>query len=360
MPTSMARVDLVIVGAGQSGLAAAFEARRAGMSAVVLEAADTPAGSWPRYYDSLTLFSPARYSSLPGMPFPGDPDRYPTRDEVVAYLSDYAAQFGDMVRLESRVESVSHTTDNGFTVTTASGDDFRSAAVIAASGHFGAPHRPTLPGLESFTGTVLHAAEYDAPDRFAGQRVAVVGAGNSAIQIAVELTQTARTTLATRTPVTWTAQRPLGRDIHWWLRTTRLDTAPLTRWLDRLPVSVIDDGPYRAAVTAQRPDRRPMFERLDGTDVVWSDGTREALDALILATGYRPHVPYLDTTDALDADGAPRHRRGLSTTVPGLGYVGLEFQRSFSSNTLRGCGRDARYVVAALRSASRHLATAAA
>jgi putative flavoprotein involved in K+ transport len=346
------RVDLVIIGAGQSGLSAAFEARRAGISTAVLEAADTPAGSWPRYYDSLTLFSPARYSSLPGTPFPGNPDRYPTRDEVVAYLSDYAAQFGDTIRLGNRVESVSRNPDGGFTATTESRDEFRAGAVIAASGQFGAPHRPALPGLESFTGSVLHAAEYDGPSRFAGQRVALVGAGNSAIQIAVELAETARTTLATRAPISWKAQHLLGRDVHWWLRATRFDTAPLARWLGRVPVSVIDGGRYRAAVDADRPDRRPMFDHLDGSDVVWSDGSREALDALILATGYRPHVPYLEGTGALGADGSPLHRRGLSTAVPGLGYVGLEFQRSFSSNTLRGCGRDARFVVAAMRSAA--------
>lgn len=348
----MHHVDLAIIGAGQSGLAAAFEARSAGLSAVVLEATDTPAGSWPGYYDSLTLFSPARYSSLPGSPFPGDPDRYPTRDEVVAYLSRYAEQFGDAIRLGNRVESVSRRPGGGFVVATASGDELQAGAVIAASGQFGAPHRPALAGLDSFTGTVLHAAEYDAPTRFAGQRVVVVGAGNSAIQIAVELAETARTTLATRTPVSWLAQRPLGRDIHWWLGATRFDIAPLARWLERIPASVIDDGHYRAAVTAGRPDRRPMFDRLDRGDVVWADGSREALDAVILATGYRPHAPYLDGTGALDANGAPLHRGGVSTTVPGLGFVGLEFQRSFSSNTLRGCGRDARHVVRALREAA--------
>lgn len=345
-------VDLAIIGAGQSGLAAAFEARRAGISAVVLEATDTPAGSWPSYYDSLALFSPARYSSLPGSPFPGDPDRYPTRDEVVAYLSRYAEQFGDAIRLGRRVESVSRRPERDFTVATTSGDELQAGAVIAASGQFGAPHRPALPGLEGFTGAVLHAAEYDAPTRFAGQRVVVVGAGNSAIQIAVELAEAAQVTLATRAPVSWLAQRPLGRDAHWWLRATCFDTAPLARWLERLPASVIDSGRYRAAVTAGRPDRRPIFDRLDGGDVVWTDGSREALDALILATGYRAHVPYLDGTGALDPTGAPLHRRGLSTTVPGLGYVGLEFQRSYSSNTLRGCGRDARYVVRALRGAA--------
>ena len=345
----MEHTDLLVIGAGQSGLAAAFEARRAGVSAIVLEASETPAGSWSRYYDSLTLFSPTRYSSLPGWPFPGDPDRYPTRDEVAGYLAEYAGQFGDAIRLGECVEAVVPDHAGGFTLTTSSGSELHAGAVIAASGTFGAPKRPQLPGVEGFTGRVLHSAEYDAPTRFAGQRVVVVGAGNSAIQIAAELAEVATTTLATRAPVKWFEQLPLGRDVHWWLGWTRFDTAPLSRWLVRLPVSVIDTGRYRAALAAGRPDRRPMFDRLDGDAVVWSDDSREPLDALIVATGYRPHLPYLAGTGALDPDGLPLHRGGVSSTVPGLGYVGLEFQRSFSSNTLRGCARDARHVIAALR-----------
>lgn len=342
-------VDLVIVGAGQSGLASAFAARAAGVSAVVLEASATPAGSWPRYYDSLRLFSPARYSSLPGRPLPGDPDRYPTRDEIAGYLQDYASQFGDTICLGERVESVVRASDGCLDVATTSGSELHARTVIAASGSFGSPHRPPLTGLDRFPGSVLHAADYDAPERFAGKRVVVVGAGNSAVQIAVELAEVAKTTLATRAQVKWVEQRPFGRDIHWWLKTTRLDTAPLSRLLFELPVAVLDAGSYRAALAAGRFDRQPMFDRLDGGELVWSGGGREPLDVLILATGYRPHLPYLADTTALGPDGRPLHRGGVSTTVPGLGYVGLEFQRSFSSNTLRGCARDARHVVGALQ-----------
>lgn len=345
----MEHADLLIIGAGQSGLAAAYEARRAGLAPLVLEASERPAGAWPGYYDSLTLFSPARYSALPGRPMPGDPDRYPTRDELAAYLTDYARQFGDAIRLGERVERVEPRPGDGLRVTTDAGNEWHAGAVIAASGSFGSPHVPSLPGLDGFEGAVLHARDYTSPAALAGQRVVVVGAGNSAIQIAVELAAQATATLATRAPIRWVDQVHLGRDLHWWLRRTRLDTAPLSRWLGRLPVSVIDTGIYRAALAAGRPDRRPMFDRLDGHDVVWADGTREHLDALVLATGYRPHLTYLDGSGALGADRAPLHKHGVSTTVPGLGYVGLEFQRSFSSNTLRGCARDARHVVAALR-----------
>lgn len=345
----MEHTDLVIVGAGQSGLATALEARRAGLEAVVLDAAEQAGGSWARHYDSLALFSPARYSALPGRPFPGDPERYPTRDDVVAYLRDYAAQFGPAVRLGERVETVHPRPDGGFQTRTAGGLEVASRLVIAATGAFGAPRRPPIAGLESFPGTVLHSSEYRNPAGWEGARVLVVGGGNSAVQIAADLAPTAHVTLATRRPIRWINQRLLGRDLHWWLHTTRLDIAPMGRWLDRLPAAVVDDGHYRAAVEAGRPDRRAMLERLDGDHVVWPNGTREQIDLVILATGYRP---FLEGSEALAADGTPLHTGGVSSTVAGLGYVGLEFQRSFSSATVRGVARDARHVLKALTTRS--------
>jgi putative flavoprotein involved in K+ transport len=339
--------DVAVIGGGQAGLAAAHVARKLGLTAVVLDASAGPGGSWPRYYDSLTLFSPARFSALPGLPFPGGPDRYPLRDDVVDYLTIYAARLDAEVRHGQRVERVTRTA-GGFTVATTAGTVLEARLVVAAGGGFGAPYRPPLPGLDSFTGTVLHAADYREPTRFAGGRVVVVGAGNSAVQIAVELAALARVTLSTRRPVRWQPQRYLGRDFHWWLARTGLDT---TRWGPRLAggtVPVIDDGRYRAAVRAGRPDRRPLFDRLDGDAVVWADGSRERVDVLLLATGYRPELGYLAGTGALDAAGAPLHDGGVSATVPGLGFVGLERQRSFASATLRGVGRDAGHVLGRL------------
>jgi hypothetical protein len=179
----MTDLDLVIIGGGQSGLAAAHAARRAGLSFLVLEAGDHAAGSWASYYDSLTLFSPARYSELPGRRFGGDRERYPTRDEIVDYLRAYAADFDGRVLTGQRVSRV----EPGFTVFTDAGLELRAARVIAATGGFGQPYRPPLPGLDGFAGVTLHAAEYRQPVAFAGQRVVVVGGGNSAIQIAAEL-----------------------------------------------------------------------------------------------------------------------------------------------------------------------------
>ncbi|MEE1928794.1 NAD(P)/FAD-dependent oxidoreductase [Streptomyces sp. TRM 70351] len=345
----MEHVDVAVIGGGQSGLATAHTLLRRGPRPVVLEGSGRAAGSWPRFYDSLTLFSPARYSSLPGMPFPGsDRDRYPHRDEVVAYLTAYADRLDADIRTGQRVTSVRRA-GSEFELALDGGGHLAARAVVAASDTFSRPHRPALPGLQEFTGQVLHAADYRSPFPFTGGRLVVVGAGNSAVQIAAELATTARVTLATRGPVKFAAQRILGRDLHFWTARTGLDTAPLGRLLSRPPaLPVLDDGRYRAALAALaagQPDRRALFTGSDGTKLIWPDGQREEVDAIVLATGYRPDLPYLSRLDgALDAEGKPRHREGLATNVPGLAFVGLEWQRSLSSDSLRGVGRDAERI----------------
>ncbi|MET8897802.1 flavin-containing monooxygenase [Streptomyces albogriseolus] len=345
----MEPTDVAVIGGGRSGLATAHALQRRGLRPVVLEASDRAAGSWPRYYDSLTLFSPARYGSLPGMPFPGaDHDGHPHRDEVVAYLTAYAERLDAEIRTDCRVTAVRRTGDV-LTVELERGGRLSARAVVAASGTFGRPHRPALPGPEGFTGQVLHAADYRSPARLTGRRTVVVGAGNSAVQIAAELAATARGTLATRGPVKLAAQRILGRDLHFWTTRTGLGAAPLGRLLSRPPAQpVLDDGRYRAALAAGRPDRRPLFTGADGSKLVRHvrpDGQREEIDAIVLAIGYRPDLPDFAGLDgALDAAGNPRHREGLATGVAGLAFGGLERQRSLSSNSLRGVGRDAERI----------------
>ena len=348
-------LDTIVIGAGQAGLAAGYHLQRMGSRFAILEASDSPGGSWPHYYASLRLFSPARFSSLPGLAFPGDPERYPARDEVIAYLHQYAAHFGLPVVTGARVEAVTRDGER-FMVRTAGGQVFKSQRLIAATGSFHRPHIPRLPGQESFSGAVLHSFAYRDSAPFAGQRVVVVGAGNSAVQIATELARVARVSLATREPVRFVAQRPLGRDVHFWWWLARLDTSPIESPRGRLfarlvagtGAAVLDTGVYQQALRSGAPDERRMFERFTERGVVWADGTAEDVDAMIFATGYRPNLHYLAPLGALGAAGQALHRHGLSLTVPGLGFVGLSRQRTFASATLRGVGDDAAVVVRAL------------
>jgi putative flavoprotein involved in K+ transport len=340
--------DVVVIGAGQSGLTAARALQAHGIAPVVLEAGPDPTGSWPHYYDSLTLFSPVRFSGMPGLDFPGDPDRYPHRDEVISYLRRYAAAVDADIRTRTPVTSVESGDHAGFLVRAATGQTFRAAGVVAATGSFGNPYLPALPGQDRFTGRLLHVSGYRSPHQHAGERIVVVGAGNSAVQVGYELAEVATVTLATRNPVMFLPQRRDGRDLHHWLVTTGFDVLP-PEWLFHYGGgrTVLDTGKYQHALETGRMNRRPMFTAFDTDCIVWPDGTREQVDTVLFATGYRPDLDYLRPLGALER-GRPRHRGGLSSTHPGLVYVGLEFQQSFSSNTLRGVHRDAGHVIAAL------------
>jgi putative flavoprotein involved in K+ transport len=338
------RYDAIVIGAGQAGLATGYHLKQAGVRFLILEADRQPGGSWPRYYDNLTLFSPARYSGLPGLPFPGDPDRYPTRDEVVSYLRGYATRFDLPVIADAKVQQVERS-ESLFLLRTAKAA-YRSRTLVGASGSFYAPNLPRLPGQDRFRGTILHSAIYRHPAPFKGQRVIVVGAANSAVQIAAELAGVANVTLATREPVRFVPQRLLGCDFHCWVQWTGLDYLP---WLKDQSTPVLDPGKYRKALAAKKPDQRRMFVRFTEEGVEWPEGEREPVEAVIFATGFRPNFPYLAEIGALDAAGKPQHRKGVSSVVPGLYFAGMSGQRSFRSATLRGVGGDAAYIVRALR-----------
>jgi putative flavoprotein involved in K+ transport len=343
-PEPRSRPPVIVVGGGQSGLAAARALRELETPTVILEASDRPAGSWPRYYDSLRVFSPAGFSSMPGMPLPGAADRYPGRDEIADYLEQYAAQLDVEIQTNTRVDTIQQD-GKRFMVLTEDGRSLSASGIVAASGSFSNPYRPSFPGEETFTSELSHAADYRNPTPYAGRRVVVVGAGDSAAQIANELAPVATVTIATRHPLRFVPQRLDGRDVHYWLRESGFDTLPAI-WLRKITGGsvVTDSVGFEQTLAEGGVDRRPMFIALDGGRVVWRAGQREPVDAIILATGYRPSLHYLRGLGALD-EHAPQHVGGISSTHVGLVYVGLEFQRSYASNTLRGVSEDARQVI---------------
>lgn len=350
-------LDALVIGAGTAGLAAAYWLRQRGLKFVVLEAGGAASGAWPAYYDSLRLFTPARHSALPGLPFGGDPDHYPSRGEVIAYLQTYAAHFGFPVEREAevvqvqRVEGAPHC---AFRVQARDGRTWTARTVVCATGTFRSPHWPELPGAPAFGGVTLHSSQYRRPAPFAGQRVIVVGAGNSAAQIAAELGAVARVTLASRRPLRLFAQRPLGHDLTDWLAWSgaeRLPLGALGRVPDAQPVIAVPG--LRPALRSGNPDRRPMFTAFTPGGVRWPGGDVEAVDSVIYATGYRWNGGYLPRA-ALDGDGEPRQHLGASTTHRGVYFVGLPGQRTVASGTIRAAGPDARRVVARL---ARHLET---
>ncbi|AIZ34966.1 NAD(P)/FAD-dependent oxidoreductase [Pseudomonas parafulva] len=334
-------VDVVVIGGGQAGLAMGWHLQQRGLEFVILDKQTLPGGNWRNYYDSLQLFSPAEYSALPGMVFPGDPQGYPLRDEVVQYLETYTAEFHLPFEGDTRVVEVVQK-DKAFEVRCDYGVIFTARSVVVASGGFSRPYIPDIPGLESFSGDYLHSSAYRAPEAFAGQRVVVVGAANSAIQIAYELAGVAHVVLATREKIRFFPQRILGLDFHTWMKLTRLEH---TRWLSDQSTPVLDTGKYRKALVTGRFQLRAMFQQVLPDGVVWPDETTSQIDALIFATGFRPNVQFLKQLPIADQQGRVLQRNGVADQVPGLFFVGLPKQRNFASATLRGVGADAGYLM---------------
>jgi putative flavoprotein involved in K+ transport len=344
--------DVIIIGGGQAGLAAGYHLQRNGLRFVILEANNEATGSWAHYYDSLKLFSPAQYSALPGMPFSGDPKRYPSRDEVVDYLRNYVRHFRLPIITNARVDHVERHNLN-FHVVTKQGQKFASRSIIAATGAFSRPHIPQFEGQSDYSGTILHSASYHNHVPFENQRVLIIGAGNSAVQIAAELANTAQVVLTSRHPVRFRRQSLLGRDIHFWLKVTGYDIwkRQFPQWnpLGTHVPEVQDTGMYRSAFASGNPAWHPFFTKFTENGVQWADGTQQDFDSVIFATGFRPNFSYLQALGAVDEHGNALHLGGISTSVTGLYYVGISGQRSFSSATLRGVGADAAYVIRDLK-----------
>jgi putative flavoprotein involved in K+ transport len=335
---------VIIIGAGQAGLAMGWHLQRQGVDFLIVEAGERPGGNWRHYYDSLRLFSPAAYSALPGLPFPASPGHYPRRDEVVEYLEQYAAHFQLPIRYNSRIDGVSRQ-GTGFQLHGADGLDYHCEALVVASGAFNHAYIPPIPGLGDFRGTLLHSSAYRTPEAFAGQRVVVVGAANSAVQIAHELAAVATVTLASRENVRFFPQRILGIDFHAWVHWSGLAH---TRWLSDQGTPVLDDGRYKRALQAGRYRQRSMFQQVESDAVIWADGSREPIDVLLFATGFRPNLTFLADLPVQDRQGQVLQRNGRASQVPGLFFVGLPRQRNFASATLRGVGPDAAHLLPAL------------
>ncbi|MBV8712146.1 MAG: NAD(P)-binding domain-containing protein, partial [Solirubrobacterales bacterium] len=212
--------EVIVVGGGQAGLAIGYFLAEQGRDFVILDAAAEPAAAWRGRWDSLKLFTPARYSSLPGLPFPGDPDGYPSRDDVAAYLSEYARRFALPVELRSRVTAVRQA--EGRYLVQLEDRSYTAAQVVVATGPFQVPFVPPIARGLDHELVQLHSTEYRAPGDVPDGRVLVVGGGNTGFQIAEELSASREVHLAIGSRQKPLRQRILGRDLFWYLDKTGL------------------------------------------------------------------------------------------------------------------------------------------
>ncbi|MGW7264927.1 ArsO family NAD(P)H-dependent flavin-containing monooxygenase [Streptomyces sp. NPDC054842] len=340
--------QVVVIGGGQAGLAAGYHLRRKKLDFVILDAQNAAGGAWRHTWDSLHLFSPAAYSSLPGRLMPAQAgEQYPDAAHVVDYLTDYEQRYDLPVRRPVRVSAVR--SDAGRLRVETDAGAWSAGAVVSATGTWWSPFLPAVPGREVFRGRRLHTTGYHRPADFAGQRVVVVGGGNSGAQIAADLA-------GHGIDLTWVTRRPpryLADDID---GRALFDAATARR--RALDAGTADTGgvaslgdivavpPVRAARDAGLLKAQPMFERLTPDGPVWADGTSAPADTVIWCTGFRPALSHLAPLRLRGTRGHIATDGTRAADEPRLHLLGYGDWTGPASATLIGVGRPAREAAA--------------
>ncbi len=343
------RLETVIIGGGQAGLATAYHLAKKGHPAVILDENERIGDSWRKRWDSLRLFTPAKYDGLPGFRFPARRWSFPTKDEMADYLEAYAARFGLEVRTGVRIDRLCK--EEGRFVMTAGDQRFEADNVIVATGAERAPQVPDFASELDSRIFQMHSADYVSPAQLRDGSVLVVGLGNSGAEIANELIRSRPTQLAGKEygeiPVphggvrarfvlpmirflghrVLTRGTPIGRKVG---PKVAFGGTPLIRVKTK---HLVEAGVERVTrVTGTRAGLPLLADDrvLDVANVVW-------------CTGFRHDFPWIDLP-VFGEDGQPLHNRGAVEAEPGLYFMGLLFQYGVSSDVLPGVGRDAAWI----------------
>ena len=362
MSTPDESLDAIVIGAGPSGLATSRELGRRGVRHVVLERGDTSGYTWTRLYDGLVLHTGKHFSALPGMRFPSATPLFPTRRDFVEYLDRYTKTFQLPIETSANVTSV-QSDERGWIVQLGDGRSTRTRAVVIATGIVSNPYVPEFTNRAQFKGRVIHSVEYRRPEAFAGERVLVVGVGNSAGEISAELAAAgAQVTVAIRSGARVVPRELLGIPIQYLgvalrhlprallLRTMSITGAIAESIRGAPPLPLPADSPCATvpligfhladAVKAGRIQLAAGVSEFTADGVRFLDGSERSFDTVILATGYRAAVGMMGNEITRDRCGfAARRDRVVSIDRPGLYFVGHNYD---VAGGLRNIGQDAR------------------
>lgn len=362
-------IETLIIGAGQAGLATGYQLKQLGREFLVVDGLDRIGDNWRRHYDSLTLFTPAKHNSLDGLPFPGDPWSFPTKDEMADYLELYAVTFDLPVRLRTTVEHLAADGETGGFSATLDGQPITCDNVVIATGTFGrTPQVPAFADQLDPRIRQLHSREYRHPGQLPDGPVLVVGASHSGLDIAHELGADRPTTLVGPSrgvvPLEWGSRRlrlafPLIEFVFTHVLTRR---TPMGR---KKLQQVRHHGVPQLRVKRHHLEERDVEWIEDHVVGVSDDGLPQLADgrtfdvaAVVWATGFRQVYDWVELPLPIE-DGWPVEYRGVVDGVPGLFFCGLAFQYAFASGEVSGVSRDAAYVAQKASARSRARATAA-
>jgi putative flavoprotein involved in K+ transport len=358
-------IETVVIGGGQAGLAVGYHLSRRGLPFLIIEANDRIGDSWRKRWDSLRLFTPARFDGLDGMPFPAPANSFPTKDEMADYLEAYAAKFKLPVRTGAKVERLFKRGDNF--VVSAGDREIEAKNVVIAMANFQSPRVPSFVAEINPAIVQLHSSEYRNPSQLRDGAVLVAGAGNSGAEIAVEIARSHPTWMSGRT----TGQVPFRLDsligrlvlVPFMFRVvfhriltikTPMGRKARPKALGRgAPLIRVKDVDLRAA--GVRRVARVVGVR-NGLPLLEDEQTLEVSN-IIWCTGFHPGFSWIDLPIFAET-GGPMHEGGVVTSEPGLYFVGLHFLYAFSSTMIHGVSRDAQRIAATIAATARDLRVA--
>src|SRR5215212_6647298 len=345
MTENAPELDALIIGGGQAGLAMGYHLNETPFRYRIVERHPRVGDSWRNRYASLVLFTPRAYSALPGLAVPGDPEGFPTKDEMADYLEAYAERFELPVAPGTGIRRLERT-EGGFRTTTEAGEPIDSRAVVLATGAFQRPAVPPVSKGLSDEVAQLAPEDYRTPGQLAAGRVLVVGDGATGRQIALELTDNHEVLLSAGRPRRVSPDRILGRSVFWWMDKSGVLRASRESAIGRY---LMKADPF--------PGKRLELEQLqrqgvnvvgrviqaEGKKVSFADGKAAEVDAVVWATGYRDDADWVAIPEVKDARGNFLHYRGISP-LPSLCFVGRSWQWRRGSALFAGVGEDAAYL----------------
>lgn len=336
--------DVIVIGAGQAGLAAGFYLKQRGFSFLLLEQANEVGEVWKNRYDSLVLFTPRFYSSLPGLSLSGPEQGCATKKEIAAYLKYYADHFKLPVHVNTEVRSLQKH-QAVFEIQT-SGGSYLARHVVIATGPFQKPYIPSLARRLGNHIFQLHTADYLRPAQLQSGPVLVVGAGNSGAQIAVELAKERTVYLSASHRMRFMPTEAFGKNIFWWFQKLGVLEASIETRLGRYirkQTDPIFGFELQEMLKQGKVIQMPRTVAASTDAITFENNTTIRVENIIWATGFYSDYSWIQIAGVLDEQGKPVHRRGVSS-VPHIYLVGLPWQYRRGSALLGGVGEDARYV----------------
>lgn len=338
--------DVLVIGAGQAGLSVGYYLKKNNLSFLLLDQGSEIGESWRKRYDSLKLFTPRSYSYLPGLALNGDPNGYPTKDEISDYLTQYAKAFSLPVKLQTMITKLEKDGDC-FALSTSQGE-YRSKQVIVATGPF---HKPNIPDFSKFISDEVlqvHSSEYKNPYQLKSGTTVVVGAGNSGAQIAVELADGRDVYLSVGHNLKFLPQDFFGKSIFWWFDKLGILKANINSKVGQLIRNKPDPiFGYELKMKLKNGgiQQKPKAVSASDNKILFEDQSTVEVRNLIWSTGFKSDYSWIRIPSIFNEKGMPIHERGI-TDIQGLYFSGLSWQYRRGSALLEGVGSDAEYLVA--------------